>query len=39
MRPLTTALDEQYGGGLIASYNWNGRIQQVGVSGEPPPGI
>ncbi len=29
--PLTTALDEQYGGGLIASYNWNGRIQQVGV--------
>jgi hypothetical protein len=29
--PLTTALDEQYGGGLIAAYNWNGRIQQAGV--------
>jgi len=29
--PLTTALDEQYGGGLIASYNWNGRIQEAGI--------
>jgi hypothetical protein len=29
--PITTALDEQYGGGMIASYNWPGRIQDVGV--------
>ncbi|THU39736.1 pectate lyase [Niastella caeni] len=29
--PITTALDEQFGGGLIASYNWPGRIQDVGV--------
>jgi hypothetical protein len=29
--PLTTALDENYGGGTIASYTWNGRIQNVGV--------
>jgi hypothetical protein len=29
--PLTTALDEKYGGGMIASYTWNGRIQNVGV--------
>jgi hypothetical protein len=29
--PLTTALDEQYGGGLIAAYNWPGRVQEVGV--------
>ncbi|HEY1199827.1 MAG TPA: pectate lyase, partial [Niastella sp.] len=29
--PITTALDEQYGGGLIASYNWPGRITNVGV--------
>lgn len=29
--PLTTALDEKYGGGTIAKYNWNGRIDQVGV--------
>ncbi|OQP59816.1 DUF6298 domain-containing protein [Niastella populi] len=29
--PITTALDEQYGGGFIASYNWPGRIQNVGV--------
>jgi len=29
--PLTTALDEKYGGGTIAEYNWNGRINQTGV--------
>ncbi|OQP66408.1 pectate lyase [Niastella vici] len=29
--PVTTALDEQYGGGLIAAYTWPGRIQDVGV--------
>ncbi|WP_205510080.1 DUF6298 domain-containing protein [Longitalea arenae] len=29
--PLTTALDERYGGGFIASYNWPGRIKEVGV--------
>lgn len=29
--PITTALDEQYGGGFIASYTWPGRISEVGV--------
>lgn len=29
--PITTALDSKYGGGLIATYTWNGRINQVGV--------
>jgi hypothetical protein len=29
--PITTSLDEQYGGGLIASYTWPGRIQDAGV--------
>ncbi|SCW74112.1 hypothetical protein SAMN03159284_03647 [Mucilaginibacter sp. NFR10] len=29
--PLTTALDTAYGGGLIASYQWSGRIMQVGI--------
>jgi hypothetical protein len=29
--PLTTALDTAYGGGLIATYKWPGRIVQVGV--------
>ena len=29
--PLTTALDSAYGGGLIAKYEWEGRIAQVGV--------
>jgi Family of unknown function (DUF6298) len=29
--PLTTALDTTYGGGKIARYQWQGRIQQVGV--------
>jgi len=29
--PLTTALEAKYGGGFIASYQWNGRIENVGV--------
>jgi hypothetical protein len=29
--PLTTALDTTYGGGLIASYKWPGRIEQAGI--------
>src|SRR6185312_15681879 len=29
--PLTTALDTTYGGGLIAKYDWPGRISQVGI--------
>ncbi|WP_221284553.1 DUF6298 domain-containing protein [Mucilaginibacter sp. SP1R1] len=29
--PLTTALDTAYGGGLVAAYQWPGRIDQVGV--------
>jgi hypothetical protein len=29
--PLTTALDTAYGGGLIATYKWPGRIVQVGI--------
>lgn len=29
--PLTTALDTAYGGGLIATYKWPGRIAQVGI--------
>ena len=29
--PITTALDSTYGGGMIARYNWPGRINQVGV--------
>jgi hypothetical protein len=29
--PLTTALDTTYGGGTLATYNWPGRIAQVGV--------
>ena len=29
--PITTALDEKFGGGLIASYNWPGRITNAGV--------
>lgn len=29
--PLTTALDQQYGGGTIATYNWPGRIHEAGV--------
>ena len=29
--PLTTALDSTYGGGKISTYQWNGRISNVGV--------
>lgn len=29
--PLTTALDSAYGGGMVASYRWPGRITHVGV--------
>lgn len=29
--PLTTALDETFGGGLIATYEWPGQIAQVGI--------
>src|SRR5437773_1219577 len=29
--PLTTALDEQFGGASVAAYTWPGRISNVGV--------
>lgn len=29
--PVTTALDEKYGGGYIAVYQWPGRISQAGL--------
>jgi len=29
--PLTTALDTNYGGGTVAAYNWNGRINNAGI--------
>ena len=29
--PITTALDSAYGGGLIAKYDWPGRIDRVGI--------
>ncbi len=29
--PLTDALDPQFGGGSVAKYSWNGRIEQVGI--------
>ena len=29
--PLTTALDTSYGGGTVAVYNWNGRINNTGI--------
>lgn len=29
--PLTTALDQQYGGGTIHRYSWSGRLENVGV--------
>jgi hypothetical protein len=29
--PLTTALDQQYGGGTVATCNWPGRIRECGV--------
>lgn len=29
--PLTTALDKQYGGGTVNTYQWSGRINNAGV--------
>ncbi|PWK27565.1 hypothetical protein LV89_01456 [Arcicella aurantiaca] len=29
--PLTTALDSTFGGGKIATYQWNGRISNIGI--------
>lgn len=29
--PITTALEQRYGGGTIFKYNWSGRIQNVGI--------
>jgi len=29
--PITTALDEQFGGGYVIPYSWKGRISNVGV--------
>jgi hypothetical protein len=29
--PLTTALDETFGGGMVASYSWPGVISQIGI--------
>jgi len=29
--PLTTALDEKYGGGTVANYEWSGRINNIGI--------
>ncbi|MFC5282777.1 DUF6298 domain-containing protein [Pedobacter alpinus] len=29
--PITTALDQKFGGGYIEKYQWNGRIENVGV--------
>lgn len=29
--PLTTALDTTYGGGYVAKYQWDGRIDNVGI--------
>jgi len=29
--PLTTAMDAQYGGGLVAKYNWDSRLHNNGV--------
>ena len=29
--PLTTALDSSYGGGLVAKYTWDGRINNAGA--------
>lgn len=29
--PITTALDKNYGGGFVIPYEWNGRIENVGV--------
>ena len=29
--PITTALDSTYGGGMVAKYDWPGRIDRVGI--------
>ncbi len=29
--PLTTALDTAYGGGTVTTYNWPGRVQNIGI--------
>ncbi|MFT4095070.1 MAG: DUF6298 domain-containing protein [Niabella sp.] len=29
--PLTTSLDAKYGGGIVAKYNWPGRISNIGI--------
>lgn len=29
--PITTALDQRYGGATVERYTWNGRIERVGV--------
>lgn len=29
--PVTTALDQKFGGGFIEKYTWNGRIENVGI--------
>ena len=29
--PLTTALDTNYGGGLVSGFSWNGRIEKTGI--------
>lgn len=29
--PITTALDQKFGGGYVEKYEWNGRIEKVGV--------
>src|SRR6185436_4971978 len=29
--PLTTALEQRFGGGTLFKYTWNGRIQNVGI--------
>ena len=29
--PITTALDQKYGGGNVIPYTWNGRINNVGI--------
>ena len=29
--PITTALDKQFGGGTISTYQWDGRINNVGI--------
>jgi hypothetical protein len=31
--PITTAMDEAFGGGTVERYEWPGRIRQVGVEG------